>query len=452
MLGQGGGGISYLAFDRQLEREVVIKEHFPQDLCRRFPGSAEVQPTDAAGYARSLHHFCREARILAGLNHPGIVKVYDIFQASDTAYMVMEYVEGESLATWLAAHAGNARMVQGVLVNLLAALEYAHGCEVFHRDVKPSNIVVRGDDFPVLIDFGVARLGLPETTTLTLVGSPGYAPPEQYLPHGNIGPWSDLYALAYCFLACIPADLLKRYPKRFVQSLHRAANPDIALRFSSAAAWRAQLRPTRHLQYAAWGVLGLCMLAGAAVLGGWLMQGVSEPPPPASTAPEPVAEPKVQAEDKWPVEDKAHVSEPPHPASTAPEPVAEPKVQAEDKWPMEDKTLVSEAFARRAMALKLSSYKRELTAEGEAVYNFIGTLLLPDEELPPGIRAELAQFDEKLGPRFVAARKEYVKWRMELNRAPSSHQSTSMAESQAQIVENTVVRLLQSIIENQERL
>ena len=85
VLGHGGGGISYLAYDTQLEREVVLKEHFPRTLCMRRKGDAEVLPVDESDYARSLAAFCREARILAGLNHPGVVKVHDIFQAAGTA-------------------------------------------------------------------------------------------------------------------------------------------------------------------------------------------------------------------------------------------------------------------------------------------------------------------------------------------------------------------------------
>lgn len=244
LLGQGGGGISYLAYDENLEREVVIKEHFPPSLCYRLPGTAAVQPVSAADYERSLASFCREARILAGLNHPGIVKVYDIFQASGTAYMVMEYVEGDRLTEWLPAHAGEVQLVTGVLDSLLAALEYLHSHEVLHRDIKPSNIIMRNGTQPVLIDFGAAMLGTPPTT-ITLVGTPGYAAPEQFHQHGKVGPWSDLYALAHSVAKLIPPLVLKRYPSRFVKALKRAGEDDIACRYSSAAAWAASLEKER---------------------------------------------------------------------------------------------------------------------------------------------------------------------------------------------------------------
>ena len=141
VLGQGGCGISYLAFDCQLEREVVLKEHFPLGLCRRSPGAAEVEATDETSYARSLQAFCREARILAGMRHAGIVAVHEIFAACGTAFLVMDYAEGENLRSWLARHP-DARRIRTVLTNLLDALEYTHGSGVIHRDIKPDNIII----------------------------------------------------------------------------------------------------------------------------------------------------------------------------------------------------------------------------------------------------------------------------------------------------------------------
>ncbi|MBQ3239865.1 MAG: serine/threonine protein kinase, partial [Akkermansia sp.] len=183
VLGQGGGGISYLAYDRALERDVVIKEHFPMGLCLRMEGSAEVEAPDKVLYSRSLATFCREARILAGLNHPNVVKVHDIFEGSGTAYLVMEYVEGSTLKEWLPRHAGAVSDVQRVLEQLLRTLHYLHGNSVLHRDIKPGNIIIREDGQPIIIDFGSAHLGT-ANHTLTPVGSPGYAAPEQFSPKG----------------------------------------------------------------------------------------------------------------------------------------------------------------------------------------------------------------------------------------------------------------------------
>ncbi len=264
VLGRGGGGVSYRAYDSQLERAVVLKEHLPHGLCTRLPGMADVQAAEDEGYNRSLDHFCREARILAGLSHPGVVQVHDIFMALNTAYMVMDYVDGQPLADWLPEHSPECDRVERVLQSLLEILGYIHRCGVLHRDIKPGNIIVREDDTPVLIDFGAAMLGAPETT-LTLVGSPGYAPPEQFRPHGEVGPWSDLYALAHTFLALIPADSLKRYRRSFSKSLTRAARPLIAERYADAAAWLADMRG-QHTRIR-WSFIVACVLVLIAALG-----------------------------------------------------------------------------------------------------------------------------------------------------------------------------------------
>ena len=261
VLGRGGGGISYLAYDAHLEREVVIKEHFPPMLCLRTPGAAEVQPVSPDGYERSLLSFCREARILAGLNHPGVVKVYDIFQACGTAYMVMEYVEGERLGDWLPPHAPEVQGVMLVLQRILEALGYLHAHEVLHRDIKPSNIIIREDAQPVLIDFGAAMLGTPPTT-ITLVGTPGYAAPEQFQQHGRVGPWSDLYALAHSMGKLLPGKVLRRYPRRFVCALKRAGVDDIDRRYACAADWVGALRNPQSNACRL-----LLLLAGAFLLG-----------------------------------------------------------------------------------------------------------------------------------------------------------------------------------------
>ncbi len=283
VLGQGGGGISYLAYDRALEREVVIKEHFPMGLCMRAEGSAEVEAPDEALYSRSLATFCREARILAGLNHPNVVKVHDIFEGSGTAYLVMEYVEGSTLKEWMPSHAGDVSAVQRVLEQLLHTLHYLHGNSVLHRDIKPGNIIIREDGIPIIIDFGSAHLGT-ANHTLTPVGSPGYAAPEQFSPGGRVGAWSDLYALAQCFIHLLPEEQKKRYPRRFLKSLQKAAAPEAAHRYRSAAEWLEALRsPSRNRAF----LLILATLLAGGLIGGLSLhalnvhQQVSVPQPPA---------------------------------------------------------------------------------------------------------------------------------------------------------------------------
>ena len=297
VLGQGGGGISYLAYDRALEREVVIKEHFPMGLCLRAEGSAEVEAPDEALYSRSLATFCREARILAGLNHPNVVKVHDIFEGSGTAYLVMEYVEGSTLKEWLPSHAEDVPAVQRVLEQLLHTLHYLHGNSVLHRDIKPGNIIIREDGAPIIIDFGSAHLGT-ANHTLTPVGSPGYAAPEQFSPKGRVGAWSDLYALAQCFIHLLPTEQKKRYPRRFLKSLQKAAAPEAAHRYRTATEWLEHLRKSSRLTAA---LLFLAVLVVGGIIGGLGLHVLHEhkqvpaPQPPAAStnnAPTPVSPPE----------------------------------------------------------------------------------------------------------------------------------------------------------------
>lgn len=236
VLGRGGGGISYLAFDTVLQRPVVVKEHFPAGLCTRQPGSAEVEPLEVALYEQSLATFCREARLPADLNHPNVVKVHDIFEASGTAYIIMDYAEGRTLAHWLPAHAEDYPAVRELLCKLLHTLDYLHHNNVLHRDVKPSNIVVQPNGEPLLLDFGSAHSGA-VCRTLTAVGSPGYAAPEQFSPHGRSGPWSDLYGLAQSFLQLLPEEVRRRYPRSFMAALLQAAQPEPKARPQSAQEW-----------------------------------------------------------------------------------------------------------------------------------------------------------------------------------------------------------------------
>lgn len=249
VLGQGGFGITYWAIDQQLGREVVLKEHFPSGLCKRNQENAEVIPTnDSLGnaYNRSLDSFCKEARIVAALDHPGIVRIHDIFQALGTAYAVMSLVEGCTLDQWLEQHADDSKVVQDLLLQLLDILDYLHSKEVLHRDIKPSNIIVKESGKPVLLDFGAALDGLPQET-ITVMASPAFSPPEQYSGHGNMGPWSDLFALGRSFISCL-GEKLDSYPRRFADGLRKAVRMDIEDRFQSAEEWKLYLQ-TNNKKY-----------------------------------------------------------------------------------------------------------------------------------------------------------------------------------------------------------
>ena len=204
VLGSGGFGITYLARDASLGRRVVIKENLPVQFCFRDPGTMSVSPRHATGedaenFQWSLENFSKEAAMLASLDHSGIVKVHRSFQALGTAYFVMPFVEGLTLDDLIRERgetkpAFTEEELKGLLSRVLKALSYLHDRGIYHRDIKPGNILITQEGIPVLIDFGSARQRLSERS-MTVVESAGYTPFEQLQSRGNVGPWSDLYAL-----------------------------------------------------------------------------------------------------------------------------------------------------------------------------------------------------------------------------------------------------------------
>ena len=199
VLGGGGFGITYLARDANLQLPVAIKEYFPAELAERVDGHQVCARGDVedgqASFDWGLERFLEEARALASFRHPNIVRVLRYFRAQGTAYIVMEYEQGQSLKRWVPDHAPLSRdSVLGLLAPLLDGLEAVHAVGFLHRDIKPDNICVRPDGSPVLLDFGSARR-VSASSDLTQVVSPGFAPPEQYQTEGLEGPWTDLYSL-----------------------------------------------------------------------------------------------------------------------------------------------------------------------------------------------------------------------------------------------------------------
>ncbi|MDO5464395.1 MAG: serine/threonine-protein kinase [Akkermansia sp.] len=202
-LGQGGFGITYQAEEITTGEKVVIKENLPT-FCAYRTTSLNVVPTNPGDklqeYPKLLTRFVEEARLLARLDHPNIVKVLGAFEALGTAYYVMPWVGGSELHKASPAPADiTEEWLQPILRTLLGALEYLHGKNIYHRDVKPANILLTQEGTPVLIDFGTARAIISDRSA-TLVGSPGYSPIEQITPHGKGGPWTDIYSLgAACY-------------------------------------------------------------------------------------------------------------------------------------------------------------------------------------------------------------------------------------------------------------
>lgn len=199
-LNNGGFGITYLAKDSLL-RLVVIKECFPESICRRANSTVRVRSRDQAQAFRAIVDlFIEEARGLARLSHPNIVGVHQVFEDNDTAYMAMDFVEGRDLleiaeGTEVIAPEAFERIV----FKLLDAVEFIHGEGVLHRDISPDNILLSRDNEPVLIDFGAARETVARDTSY--LGSmrtvkDGYSPQEFYIKDSEQHPSSDLYSLA----------------------------------------------------------------------------------------------------------------------------------------------------------------------------------------------------------------------------------------------------------------
>ena len=206
VLGQGGFGITYLAHDTNLDRPVAIKEYLPAEIARRRSDGSAWPHSDtlAKRYAWGLERFLLEARTLARFDHPNIVRVLSVFEANNTAYMVMRFEEGEDLATQLERRGTlPQRQLTDCLLPILDGLELVHGAGFIHRDIKPENIYVRRDGTPVLLDFGSARQSFGSAKTLTILVAPGYAPLEQYYGDASTqGPWTDIYGLgATCYRA-----------------------------------------------------------------------------------------------------------------------------------------------------------------------------------------------------------------------------------------------------------
>ncbi|MBR3926650.1 MAG: ankyrin repeat domain-containing protein [Akkermansia sp.] len=203
VMGQGGFGITYLATNTETNEQVVIKENFSTEFSYRHTQNLSVAPISSdmqETYEKVLRRFMEEAQLLARLSHPNIVPVTAAFKALGTAYYVMPHINGKDLKKSAPAPAIiTAKWLVPVLKKILGALKYLHGEALIHRDIKPENILLQPNGEPMLIDFGTAR-AQQGTHTMTRISTPGYTPFEQISPRGNVGPWTDFYALgATCY-------------------------------------------------------------------------------------------------------------------------------------------------------------------------------------------------------------------------------------------------------------
>ena len=276
VLGTGGFGITYLARDTSLGRKVVIKENLPSAFAFRDTASGTVRSRsglteDEDNFRWSMENFLREADTLASLDHPGIVPVLRKFEANGTAYFVMPYMEGLPLDELMKNRRERGEEIsddelRGLLEHVLDALGYLHARGIYHRDIKPGNILVTKEGVPILIDFGSARQRLSERS-MTVVESAGYTPFEQLQSRGNVGPWSDLYSLGATVAKAITGEappkaadrilddpwvalaqrgkLRGRYSGELLESIDRALDPQVSPRFQEAGGWLRALQGER---------------------------------------------------------------------------------------------------------------------------------------------------------------------------------------------------------------
>jgi serine/threonine protein kinase len=207
VMGVGTFGITYKATDTNLGIIVVIKEYLPLSYAKRssenLVHAISEQTREIFEWGRE--RFLDEAKVLAKFRHPNIVRVLRYFKENDTAYIVMEFEDGESLQRKLSLSSEpyTEAQIKHIFSQVLEGLKTVHEQKYLHRDIKPGNIYIRDDNTAILIDFGAARLEMPGEGSATITVSPGYAPVEQYVPDGKQGPWSDIYAIGASIYRCI---------------------------------------------------------------------------------------------------------------------------------------------------------------------------------------------------------------------------------------------------------
>ncbi|HXV11252.1 MAG TPA: protein kinase [Burkholderiales bacterium] len=256
ILGAGGFGVTYLARDTNLEKNVAIKEYLPVDVAlRALDGSVVPVNTDTAfTYKSGLDQFLSEARTLARFTHPNIVRVSRYFELNGTAYMVMSYEEGTSLSRFLRKSPQPGEdFLKAMVEPLLDGLQEVHAAGFLHRDIKPSNIFLRTDRTPVLLDFGTARLGIHDAVhDAYAILTPGYAPVELYVRTGQQGPWTDIYSMAAVLYRAIagdnPPDALTRLKVDGISKRLARHRERYSAQFLAAIQWGLALEERRRPQ------------------------------------------------------------------------------------------------------------------------------------------------------------------------------------------------------------
>lgn len=260
VLGFGGFGITYKAWDQKLETAVAIKEYYPSGLVNRSAHSATLilfQGKRKMEFEFGLTRFLSEAKNMSKFNtHKNIVNIYDYFEENRTAYIVMEFLDGCTLGQYMHAHSDKLEVDESlhIIESVCSALKDIHKISIIHRDISPDNIFMCRDGRIKLIDFGAARFSAAEDKQYTVILKPGFAPPEQYEQVSVQGPWTDIYALGATLYYMLtgekpeestnrrikdelkePSELNPEIPKHISLSVMKAMALDRHMRFTSIA-------------------------------------------------------------------------------------------------------------------------------------------------------------------------------------------------------------------------
>lgn len=242
LLGSGGFGITYLAYDDKTKKIRAIKEFFPREWVKRVDDHMRVKFLDsdkAEMYHRGLEVFVNEARVLGTMStDPVIVNVSDFFRENNTAYIVMEYLQGMTLAEYMSKNGRlfDEKQALAILKKIANPLHELHELGMLHRDISPDNVMLINNEIVKLIDFGAIRqyAGYDRKSMSVLV-KPGFAPPEQYDNMGKQGPWTDVYALAATYYYLVtgkqPVPAMERLKEDTLVPLHKR-NPELSEKIS----------------------------------------------------------------------------------------------------------------------------------------------------------------------------------------------------------------------------
>jgi serine/threonine protein kinase len=267
VIGAGGFGITYLAWDLANSRHIVIKECLPAEYAVRDQETLMVHakgPETEQMFKDCIGNAMLEAKTLASFSHPGVVQIYDLFEENGTFYYVMEQIVGKTLFEIMMDLRAKGETLppeqaEGVLLNLLDILDHLHAQQIYHCDIKPGNIFIAQNGMPKLIDFGAVRSKELQHQGLVQI-TPGYTPPEFYPGRlRELGPWCDLYELGATMYELLtgtvpePGDkrivcdrtvkiasvekYRSRYPLPLLAGIDKALEPDTANRFKTAQRW-----------------------------------------------------------------------------------------------------------------------------------------------------------------------------------------------------------------------